>query len=111
VFHNVAKTYTTQLGVGDAYPALDDVIGVTICDFGASKVAQRGASKGSPRAFSLCFARAQSKSRQPIAKGFRRLGESANSRDGSSARRRCALSKICSSTEVRRTRSRSYLAW
>jgi predicted transposase/invertase (TIGR01784 family) len=33
VVYNVAKAYTNQLGRGTAYPALDDVIGVTICDF------------------------------------------------------------------------------
>lgn len=30
---NVAKAYTNQLGVGVAYPELNDVVGVTICDF------------------------------------------------------------------------------
>jgi predicted transposase/invertase (TIGR01784 family) len=33
VVYNVAKAYTSQLGVGFAYPELDDVIGITICDF------------------------------------------------------------------------------
>jgi predicted transposase/invertase (TIGR01784 family) len=33
VVYNVAKAYTNQLGRGRGYPALDDVIGVTICDF------------------------------------------------------------------------------
>jgi len=33
VVYNVAKAYTSQLDVGQKYPALDDVIGVTICDF------------------------------------------------------------------------------
>ncbi|WP_428265259.1 Rpn family recombination-promoting nuclease/putative transposase [Haliangium sp.] len=33
VVYNVAKAYTSQLGVGAKYPALDDVVGVTICDF------------------------------------------------------------------------------
>jgi predicted transposase/invertase (TIGR01784 family) len=33
VVYNVAKAYTNQLGVGFAYPELDDVIGITICDF------------------------------------------------------------------------------
>lgn len=33
VVYNACKAYTTQLGVGDAYPALNDVIAVTICDF------------------------------------------------------------------------------
>ena len=31
--YNVAKAYTSQLGVGFAYPELNDVIGITICDF------------------------------------------------------------------------------
>jgi predicted transposase/invertase (TIGR01784 family) len=33
VVYNVAKAYTNQLGVGFAYPELDDVVGITICDF------------------------------------------------------------------------------
>jgi predicted transposase/invertase (TIGR01784 family) len=33
VVYNVAKAYTNQLGVGFAYPELDDVIGITICNF------------------------------------------------------------------------------
>ena len=33
VVYNVAKAFTNQLGRGTPYPALDDVIGVTICDF------------------------------------------------------------------------------
>jgi predicted transposase/invertase (TIGR01784 family) len=33
VVYNVAKAYTNQLDVGEAYPDLDDIIGVTICDF------------------------------------------------------------------------------
>jgi predicted transposase/invertase (TIGR01784 family) len=33
VVYNVAKVYTNQLGVGVAYPDLDDVIGISICDF------------------------------------------------------------------------------
>ncbi|HEY0096178.1 MAG TPA: Rpn family recombination-promoting nuclease/putative transposase, partial [Archangium sp.] len=33
VVYNVAKAYTTQLQRGQHYPDLDDVIGVTICDF------------------------------------------------------------------------------
>src|SRR5262249_54437493 len=33
VVYNVAKAYTNQLDVGEAYPALDDVIGISICDF------------------------------------------------------------------------------
>ena len=33
VVYNVAKAYTNQLGVGVAYPELDDVIGISICDF------------------------------------------------------------------------------
>jgi len=33
VMYNVAKAYTSQLGAGEAYPRLDDVIGVSICDF------------------------------------------------------------------------------
>jgi predicted transposase/invertase (TIGR01784 family) len=32
VVYNVAKAYTNQLGVGFAYPELDDVIGISICD-------------------------------------------------------------------------------
>jgi predicted transposase/invertase (TIGR01784 family) len=33
VVYNVAKAYTNRLGVGVAYPELDDVIGISICDF------------------------------------------------------------------------------
>jgi len=33
VVYNVAKAYTNQLNVGDGYPRLDDIIGITICDF------------------------------------------------------------------------------
>jgi predicted transposase/invertase (TIGR01784 family) len=33
VVYNVAKAYTNQLGVGVTYPELDDVVGITICDF------------------------------------------------------------------------------
>ena len=31
--HNVAKTYTNQLEKGRRYPELNDVIGITVCDF------------------------------------------------------------------------------
>jgi len=33
VMYNVAKAYTNQLDVGHVYPALNDVIGISICDF------------------------------------------------------------------------------
>jgi len=33
VVYNVAKAYTSQLAAGEGYPELNDVIGVTICDF------------------------------------------------------------------------------
>src|SRR5258706_10134862 len=33
VVYNVAKAYTSQLDVGQGYPELDDVIGISICDF------------------------------------------------------------------------------
>jgi len=33
VVYNVSKSYVMQLQYGEDYPALDDVIGVTICDF------------------------------------------------------------------------------
>src|SRR6266853_1948191 len=33
VVYNVAKAYTNQLGAAFAYPELDDVIGITICNF------------------------------------------------------------------------------
>ena len=33
VVYNVAKAYTNQLSVGFAYPELDDVIGITVCNF------------------------------------------------------------------------------
>jgi predicted transposase/invertase (TIGR01784 family) len=33
VVYNVAKAYTNQLGPSFAYPELDDVIGISICDF------------------------------------------------------------------------------
>jgi predicted transposase/invertase (TIGR01784 family) len=33
VAYNVAKAYTNQLGVGVGFPELDEVIGISICDF------------------------------------------------------------------------------
>ena len=33
VVYNVAKAYTNQLGVGVGYPDLNDVIGISVCDF------------------------------------------------------------------------------
>ena len=33
VVYNVAKAYTNQLDAGQVYPDLNDVIGITICDF------------------------------------------------------------------------------
>ncbi|TMQ15542.1 MAG: Rpn family recombination-promoting nuclease/putative transposase [Deltaproteobacteria bacterium] len=33
VVYNVAKAFTNQLDVGQTYPDLNDVIGITICDF------------------------------------------------------------------------------
>jgi predicted transposase/invertase (TIGR01784 family) len=33
VVYNVAKAYTSQLGKGATYPVLNDIIGITICDF------------------------------------------------------------------------------
>ena len=33
VVDNVAKAYTSQLGVGAPYPELNDVIGISVCDF------------------------------------------------------------------------------
>jgi predicted transposase/invertase (TIGR01784 family) len=33
VVYNVAKAYTNQLDVGHVYPELNDVIGISICDF------------------------------------------------------------------------------
>jgi hypothetical protein len=33
VVYNVAKAYTNQLDVGQTYPDLNDVIGISICDF------------------------------------------------------------------------------
>jgi predicted transposase/invertase (TIGR01784 family) len=33
IVYNACKAYTTQLGVGDDYPQLNDVVAVTICDF------------------------------------------------------------------------------
>jgi predicted transposase/invertase (TIGR01784 family) len=33
VVYNVAKAYTSQLGIGEYYPTLNDVIGISICDF------------------------------------------------------------------------------
>jgi len=33
VVYNVAKAYTNQLGKGVTYPVLNDIIGITICDF------------------------------------------------------------------------------
>ncbi len=33
VVYNVAKAYTDQLDIGDGYPELNDIVGITICDF------------------------------------------------------------------------------
>ena len=33
VVYNVAKAYTNQLDAGDGYPQLNDIVGITICDF------------------------------------------------------------------------------
>jgi predicted transposase/invertase (TIGR01784 family) len=33
VMYNVAKAYTNQLGLGQNYPELNDVIGISVCDF------------------------------------------------------------------------------
>lgn len=33
VVYNVAKAYVNQIARGDPYPDLDDVVGITICDF------------------------------------------------------------------------------
>src|SRR5690242_11153054 len=33
VVYNVAKAYTSQLSGGQVYPDLNDVVGVTVCDF------------------------------------------------------------------------------
>ena len=33
VVYNLAKAYTSQLAAGQPYPELDDVIGISICDF------------------------------------------------------------------------------
>lgn len=33
VVYNVAKAYVNQIARGDLYPALNDVVGITICDF------------------------------------------------------------------------------
>jgi predicted transposase/invertase (TIGR01784 family) len=33
VVYNVAKAYVNQIARGQLYPALDDVVGITICDF------------------------------------------------------------------------------
>jgi predicted transposase/invertase (TIGR01784 family) len=33
VVYNVAKAYVNQISRGDLYPSLDDVVGITICDF------------------------------------------------------------------------------
>ncbi len=33
VVYNVAKAYTSQLAVGSTYPELNDVIGISVCDF------------------------------------------------------------------------------
>lgn len=33
VVYNTSKAYVTQLRTGEGYPSLDDVVGVTICDF------------------------------------------------------------------------------
>jgi predicted transposase/invertase (TIGR01784 family) len=33
VVYNVAKAYSNQLEAGDGYPQLNDIVGITICDF------------------------------------------------------------------------------
>jgi predicted transposase/invertase (TIGR01784 family) len=33
VVYNVAKAYTNQLDIGEEYPKLNDIVGITICDF------------------------------------------------------------------------------
>jgi predicted transposase/invertase (TIGR01784 family) len=33
VVYNVAKAYVNQIGLGGGYPSLNDVVGITICDF------------------------------------------------------------------------------
>jgi len=33
VVYNVAKAYTNQLDIGEQYPKLNDIVGITICDF------------------------------------------------------------------------------
>ena len=33
VVYNVAKAYVNQIARGDGYPSLNDVVGITICDF------------------------------------------------------------------------------
>ena len=33
VVYNVAKAYVNQIAIGDGYPKLNDVFGITICDF------------------------------------------------------------------------------
>lgn len=33
VVYNVAKAYTNQLDIGQGYPDLNDIVGITICDF------------------------------------------------------------------------------
>ena len=33
VVYNTSKAYVTQLRTGEDYPGLEDVVGVTICDF------------------------------------------------------------------------------
>src|SRR5678816_3984581 len=33
VVYNVAKAYVSQIARGDLYPALNDVVGITICNF------------------------------------------------------------------------------
>ena len=51
VVYNVAKAYTNQLDVGEEYPALNDVIGVTVCDFELWPSQQRpGQQASGPRA-------------------------------------------------------------
>ena len=46
VVYNACKAYTTQLGIGDDYPKLNDVVAVTICDF---VLWDRLAEDGTPR--------------------------------------------------------------
>ena len=70
VVYNACKAYTSQLGVGQDYPTLNDVIAITICDFVLWPDAGGGSSKRPP----LCGWCLRPWSRAPTRKPSRSRG-------------------------------------